>query len=258
MIHLATGVTADYPWAEAFVDSVVARANVEVSLKFFSIDHDAPGMVRVPMPGNRCRCLQHGDFLDALNALSHRDTVIFTDADMIMQRPFTDTELYEFNMLGKDEVLLAINGAKGQTLFEEAGLLEPKCEMWVVDALFPGWQELPVWNCGVIVARVETYRRLHDMVRALLPVAESCFGHYAVIQWVICYCVGRWLQHRLLPQTVHVHGHFGLPPNASFDADGDVWVRETSHAPACVEPVRAVFRHAIHLQPVKGPAPVAE
>jgi hypothetical protein len=290
MIHLCTGATEGYPWLDGYVASVMRHVPVNVQMKgaagpaiefqprvflcgfknaLWRYEHAGTNRIlhglHVPVPGNRCKSLQHGAFLDALNAGSPRDMVIFTDADMVMQRPFTYDELYDFHFTGKDEVWLGVNGKEGDTLLEEARLLEASSvnrkdhaifDSWIFEQMFPGWRELPVWNCGVLVCRVETYRRLHDMARALLPVVESVFEHYAAIQWCLCYCIGRWLKHRLLPRTIHVHGHFGLPQDCFFDGEGRVRIGGGARGAGREEEGElAVFRHCLNLTPEKGPGP---
>ncbi len=258
MIRLVTGFTAGYPWAERYVESVNTHLNPNIEKHFFT--HDVPnrsllnpklGARVVPLPENRCTSLQHGEFLKHLEPLADWDLIIFTDADMIMQRPFTLDELHELGRLRAGEVKVAYNEGHGWTLADEAELLDQQCEDWVIDSLFPGWRTLPGWNCGVIVARASTYRELYHMARALLPVAESCFAHYAVIQFVMCYCIGKWLKHLLLPQSIHVHGHFGLPKNAEWDDSGNVLVTDEAGVKEM-----AVFRHCLNLTPAKGARPV--
>ena len=276
MIHLVSGATEGYPWTEAYWQSVhrhmppiknllnfdgdtmmldghIARTRMFRITDLLMFEND------IERPKNRCKSLQAGEFLKRLRPLEDRDIIIFTDADMVMQRPFERREIEEFVFCTEpDTVWLAVNGEPGDTLRHEAELLEPDVEDWIVDKLFPGWREIPVWNCGVIVARAATYARLRDMALALMPAAETCFRHYAVIQWVICYCVGRWLKHALLPRTIHAHGHFGLPKDCGWDETGDVIVRSAECGVRSEEGVKAVFRHALNLTPPKGARPPAK
>src|SRR5205085_125387 len=123
-----------------------------------------------------------------------------------------------------------------------AALIEPREGEGTISELFPGWQEMEVRNCGVMVARRHTYQRLYDLTRALLPACYLCFGGAAAIQWLICYCVQRWLVLGNLPRTMHVHGHVDPGPEVVFDSEGN----------AHVNGVRVVFRHALNLDPVKN------
>lgn len=260
MIRLVTGFTAGYPWGEPYLESLDRHLNANIKRHLFT--HDVPNRSLLnpkrvskvlPLPENRCGSLQHGEFLKHLypEAMANYDLIIFTDADMLMQRAFTQDEIHELGFLQQGQVKLGYNGGHGWKLADEAQLLDQQCEDWVIDAMFPGWRELPGWNCGVIVARAATYRDLYHMARALLPVAESCFAHYAVIQFVICYCVGKWMRHLLLPQSIHVHGHFGLPKNAEWDDAGNVLVTDETGVKEM-----SVFRHALNLTPSKGERPV--
>ncbi len=289
MIHLVTAATPGYPWAKAYWESILRHcgplpatikepkaalvADTEAARKqfqqivpyFFETTPGCNGPIRalppyptqrfaVPLPANRTKCMQHGEFLKYVVTTTPNDLAIFTDADMLMQRSFTDGELDLFASLGRDEILIGQNDQPTDTLVQEAALLkhyEPHSALQlehVYDTLnraLPGWQECLIGNTGVVVARIDTWRRLHDLARALLPLCESLFSHYAALQFCICYCAGRWLRMHRLPLTIHTHGHFGVPQGAEWDAAGNI----------CWEGVPAVFRHCLNLTPAKGPTP---
>lgn len=234
MIQLATAATAAYPWLPAFVASLKRHCNVP--FRVFEPGKD------VPYPRVRGEMLQHGAFIKHLPPLTADDVLLFVDADMIMQRPFTPEEIEWFHRLQPDEICVGLNGPRGETLLDEAALLEPQVEGWVLDSLFPGWQPLPAWNTGFVAARRSAYQRLYDMSRALMPAAESCFAHYAAVQWVMCYCIGRFLKHVELPQTIHLHGCWGKPEGHSWSETGE----------AKFNGELAAFRHAMNLTPPKG------
>jgi len=138
MIQLATAATAAYPWLPAFEASLKQHCTVPFTV--FEPGKD------VPYPRVRGEMLQHGAFIEHLPKLAPGDDVLlFVDADMIMQRPLTNADTSWFNTLGKDEIAVGLNGPRGETLLDEAQLLEPQVEGWVVDSLFPGWQALPAW-----------------------------------------------------------------------------------------------------------------
>lgn len=262
-LHFASAATPEFPWAKAYWASVQKHTEGDVGMfRYFFWNSDVaiplppvPSEEHLaPVPANRCRTMQRGEFLQRLTIGSHRDVVMFTDADMLMQRPFAYDEMNLVLGVGENEVLVGVNGHEDDTLWHEAHLLfaHEGCDQECMDAnvkaldqALPGWRELPVRNIGVIVARIETYQRLYDLSRALLPLVEGIFAHYACIQFCVCYCIGRFLRQRLLPQSIHTHGHFGLPAGAAWDADGDV----------CWDGVKAVFRHALNLNPPKGCEP---
>lgn len=235
MIHLATSYTPGYPWIERYA----------TSLREHYADNWFGHRVMEPPRDTRTWCIQNGAFLEHLlehGVSDYGDPVIaFTDADMICQRPWSAEEEWDLRNLRENQVAMGVNQRLGATLEDEAKDLGQLVDDSLLDRIFPGWRRIPVWNCGFIVARRSTFQRLHDLTTPLMLPAESCFSHYATIQWVICYAVGRWLNHVLLPETICVHGLCGRPPNTTADEEGNVYVNGTM----------AAFRHAINLSPHK-------
>lgn len=265
MIHLATSWNEGYPWAEPFVASLRQHCNVPFTT--FLVDD---GRAEVPLrpnqsqggaatppyqipraPETRTNIVQHGAFLAHLavgpNFASEPDddVILFLDADMICQRKFTFEELDWFERLPANAVAVGINGYRGETLFEEGRHLSPTAPPESIDDLFPGWRDILAWNTGFVAARRSAYQRLYDMTRAILPIAEACFEHYAAVQWAMCYAIGKWLQHVELPQTIHLHGCWTLPKEFSWSENGE----------ALFDGKLVAFRHAINLNPEKGPKP---
>jgi hypothetical protein len=232
-IQLITAATADYAWLPAFAASL--RQHCNVPYRVWEVGRD------VPLPGTPNQMLQHGKFLEYTTMIPGDPVLLFVDADMIMQRPLAADELALFAGLGADEICVGMNGARGQTLRHEAESLSPKVEEFLVDALFPGWAELKSWNTGFVAARRSAYLRLYDMTRALLPLGENCFAHYAVVQFVMSYALGRWLKHVELPPIIHLHGCWGEPAGFSWGDNGEaLWCDRL-----------VAFRHAINLNPPK-------
>jgi len=266
MIIVATSFTEGYPWGSRYAGSLLeACTNAEVrvfnigreDVETHWVNRDCKARMcytGLSYPGTRGEMAQHGHFLGALDKCESKmarkrqrserdsDVIVFTDADMFMQRWFTDFELDWLEEVKEGEVLLGQNLYDGQTLEEESELIEPTATFYLADNLFPGWADMEARNCGVIVARRRTYERLYDLTRPLLPACYSCFAGYAAIQWLICYCVQKWLTLRELPRTIHVHGHVDPGPDVTFDEEGRAFVKGTM----------AVFRHAMNLDPHKN------
>lgn len=244
MIHLATAYTPGYPWADAYVASLKVNCNVPYTV------------IQVPPGRNadtRTGMLQHGGFLDRVPDPHEHDedyadwerdsVIIFTDADMICQRAFTQDELRWMETLYADgQVACGPNKAPGQTLGDEARTLQQIATTHTLDTIFPGWREIPAWNTGWVAARRSTWIRLRDMSRALLPAGEMCFLHYAAVQFVMCYCIGKWLERVDLPYSMHLHGCWPVPDGTTVDAAGLV----------CYQGEPVAFRHAVNLSPAKG------
>jgi hypothetical protein len=243
-IIVASAFDEKYPWGQAFTES--ARKH-HPDVVIFDVGGDvdrarAAGKIAMPRPMEvKNGCPQHGAFLEH-GDFSPLDVVIFGDGDMVMQRPFSVCERAELHQLPLGVVLAGENQPGWHSLLEEANLLQAKAEGWVVDELFPGWRELPIWNTGLLAARAATWQRLYDTVRGLLPVGFALFDHYATQQWVISYAMGKWFQRLDLPRTICCHGLAGPVAGMTEDAEGNVYWEGT----------KAVFRHAINLTPPKA------
>ena len=246
MIQLLSAATPGYPWTEPFRASL--DRHFDIPWRILETGKD------IPLPGTRGQMLQHGAFLEHLPEYKiefHHDrlpqwdmvdpVILFVDADMICQRRLMPAEVMLLNSLTERDICVGLNGPRGETLAQEATQIGQQVDDWVVDQLFPGWRELPAWNTGFVAARRSAYQRLYDQCRALMPAAEWCFSHYAAVQWLMCYCLGRWLHHVELPQTIHLHGCWGAPAGLGWTATGE----------ATLDGELVAFRHAINLEPDK-------
>ena len=130
--------------------------------------------------------VEGGDFLDYF-AFDPNEIIIKIDADMILQRPLNDKELQAIhNIQGFG---MSLSGSPAQTLREEFWRITDKSMGWVKNN-FPGqWGAIPLYCCGVIVARYETYKTLHIKWLAHTYLMSQCFSHHAASQWVFNWLV---------------------------------------------------------------------
>jgi len=71
---------------------------------------------------NPNRCLQHGEFLEALQC-EPDDIIVFTDADMVMQRPMDENEVRMVGSLEDGDVAVGYNKGYDESLADEARII---------------------------------------------------------------------------------------------------------------------------------------
>lgn len=170
-------------------------------------------------------CIQHGSFLKVIDG--HNDELLmYCDGDMVMQRPFTEAELAWLNSFWADTFSAGWN-QPDESLIDCTRLIMPKVEMDEIWERFPGkLDKWPSLNVGVLVMRRSAWEKVYAAYMERWELACDTFEHQARQQWLICFTLfALELDFRLMPYTMHVHGHFGIKPGMDVDS--------------------AVFRHAI-------------
>jgi hypothetical protein len=163
--------------------------------------------------------IQWGAWLDALPEIDDAELCIMADADIVAQRDLTDTEAERFLAFNEQTIGLGDNAGPADTLADEAariGLTQTE--------EYPGdWATMPVYNCGIIVAKAGLFRRLRAAYDREAERYYRLTAHRSRCQWLICYLVGRLgLRVDRLPATIHAHNHFGMPAGCS-QANGLVY-----------------------------------
>lgn len=152
--------------------------------------------------------VQSGDFLHVLEAPDD-DVVVFTDGDAYLQRPLTADEAGWLADWPAGTVGVSWNAGPGDTLASEAARLRPVGDAYLAAGFDLG---LPVYNLGVMVARVADWRRWHAAYAALFPRVAPLFDHHARQQWGLCAAIpAAGLTPTVLPYTTHLHGHYPTP-----------------------------------------------
>lgn len=160
-------------------------------------------------------CPQDGSFLDGLPALSDSDVVILADADAVVQRDLTETELASFRGLG-DAVALGWNANPGQTGREEFNNLSPRVDLEAAAKILGTTPALldamPVYNCGFMAATLGTWRRIREAYtsefRAKGPVIFADI-HWGQLQFCLLLKMGG-IRVKDLGYEIHSHGHYPL------------------------------------------------
>lgn len=231
-IWIGTGTDHSYLMrAQPYLDSLKRHEPERATL--FCVDFTPGqdvGMRIVPVDFARCipaqkKMLQVGSFvLSAPPDWTDDDVVVFTDADAILQRPLSDEEIALFLQGTCDGgVMIGRNTPDPtQTLGQESKELFPQAADAQIALRFPGYEAMLARNTGFVVARLGTWRRIHAQVRQIWPLVARTWTHWAQAQMAICYVVQRYPEFTLhdLPLSVHAHGHLGMPPGITFDANG--------------------------------------
>lgn len=223
-VHLLTHATRQWlPRTAPYLESLCAHSPFRHTL--LTVDCDAPAefverfpglqAVRVPVVAGApeySASLQHGAFLDYVGGASD-DVLIYTDADIIMQRAPSAAELARLEALPADHVLLGYNSGPGETLMDEAARLHPKFALPLLAAALGDLAAAPCYNAGVIAATRSTWRRLHQGYMESWNYAGERFGHPARQQWLICHTVARLgMTADISGYGWHANGHYGVPP----------------------------------------------
>ncbi len=168
--------------------------------------------------------VQHGSFLRVLPGVQDDDLIIYSDGDIILQRPFTTEEMGWLEAWEDNEVGVAWNSGPNEKLIDEARRLHPKVDEKLL-ANFWGEQiyREPCFNIGVTVARAKTWRRLYSAYMQDWQKACDTLAHRARQQWLVCYEIAaQGYSSIVLPFTFHTHQHYGLPFGV-WMSDGVAW-----------------------------------
>jgi hypothetical protein len=203
-----------------WLDSLAARCNVPYTL--VKVGWDAPsgrnidevtlGRDRNYGAPNQTESVQHGSFLQVIDG-PEDDLLIYCDGDMVMQRAFWDSEMEWLDSFGNDTASAGWN-QPDETLEDCVGLIQGLAPMDEIYRRFPGeLNEWPSLNVGVLAMRRPAWQRVYAAYLERWELAGKTFGHQARQQWLVCYVIfALGLDFRLMPYSLHSHGHFGLKP----------------------------------------------
>ncbi|MEI7946986.1 MAG: hypothetical protein WCJ02_09825 [bacterium] len=234
--------------AEPFIRSM--RPNSHVSNVIITIDFAVDDALKkkyehvrfVEYDSNRVRapnansCLQHGGFLDALDWVGDEDVIIFTDADIDIQREMSPDEILFFSELADSEIAAGHNASPSQTLMDEAANLQVLTKHETIEASFPGYAALQVYNTGVLAAKKKVYRALYEQYVRDWEKADSLFAHYAKQQWLISYLIQMNFRVKLIPNIIHTHAHYPIT----------LRIAEPCGFKFCIHNQPVLFAHALY------------
>lgn len=159
-------------------------------------------------------CIQHGEFCDYITG-SDDDVILFTDADLRMQRPFKQEELDMLRALRPGQVMAGYNAGPTDTLYAEATRLGPLVSPKEVMEEFGNLIQ-PCYNVGCVAADRNTWEQICDLYVDLWPAVKPMFTHVAKQQWLISWILNRYFEVEIMPVSFHAHAHYGIPAGCTY------------------------------------------
>ena len=241
MKYIATSVTREYwnPQTTDWLDSVRRHAPEYVPIVFaidFEPEYDCT-IISIQGPSietyrkgwcdNRDNyvCLEGGEFTGFF-FFDDNDIIIFSDADMVMQRPFSGEEAtYLDSILGGWLVGAAYDNSPPRPLHRDGYLATEQ-----IKSVFPPvLGEYLTFNCGLMVASGISWKMLNSVYRRLYPyIREMPPKHHALGQWLISYLLqypGCPIDSKPMPPGLHEapwwDGNMLTKKNGAYYKDGE-------------------------------------
>lgn len=172
---------------------------------------------------NKINCIQHGEFINHryIQSLSEDTIVLFTDGDIIMQRPFSDNELDMLN-LDNNQFLVGYNESENDTLLAESFRLNKISNIYDNLLKIDNWHNIPCYNTGVIAAKLSSWKKLFSIYTDKWNFIDNTFDHYAKQQWLICLILYEYFNVKIMPYSFHTHGHYKLPEGTHLNSNQDL------------------------------------
>jgi len=207
---------------QPYIQSLAAHVNISTALITVGFDYQHPDILTFKLPRSmnngapfETESPQHGSFLPVIDT-EDNDVFIFTDGDIILQRPFTKRELDHIHTLPEGVVMAGYNSGPDETLAIEGARLFPRFSIDQIGAKF-GLMDKPCYNIGVFIARRSTYQAIYDEYMTRWQMATDAFGHPARQQWLVVYTIHKLgLEVKLTPYSLHANGHYGMPPGCYY------------------------------------------
>jgi hypothetical protein len=165
-------------------------------------------------------CLQHGAFMDVLDFVNDNDIIIFSDGDVIIQRDINESEINLLETFTDNDIGCNMNNFKARSLESDYNLLQPLVPYSEIKKAFGfihNFKEFIGYNTGLLIGKPKAWRYLRKAYKRYYPYIEKTCLHYAKQQLLINIITQSEMKTIEVPQTIHTHGHFGLPPFARYD-----------------------------------------
>lgn len=163
---------------------------------------------------NKINCIQHGAFFSKININDSSGDddpiIIFTDADIIMQRGLNEEEKAFLKTLKKGDFYVGMNESEKETLEDEAFKLG--ADQSFVKKLSKEIKRKRIFNTGVMAAKKSTFKKLYNIYANEYPVWETHFKHYAKQQWIISYIIQSYSFFKVIEMPSSFHSHCHRPP----------------------------------------------
>jgi hypothetical protein len=164
-------------------------------------------------------CIQHGEFFRQQECcnFNNEDLLIFTDADMRLNRWFDEEEIKLIDSIGQNEIALSGNASmvlspENSTMLAEYYRIKPTISIRALQKIYGDISNITCYHTGVFVCRVETYRLISNIYIEMFPSFKDIFRHGAKEQWLLNYIINKnGIKVIDLPLAIHAHGCYGLP-----------------------------------------------
>jgi hypothetical protein len=205
--------------------------------KFVRINSE---QVKSPNPN---KCMQHGAFLEVLGFISDESVIIFTDTDITIQRPFSESQLQLLKSCGDKDVFVNANISEEQTLLMETQGLSLNTDIAEIAKKYPEISEFKGYNTGVFCTRCKTYKQIYQLYNQYWPAFAPLFDTHVKQQILLSYMIQKHFRHRPLPYVIHANACSAPILECSTKKIG--YLGETGHSgfKLCIGSEVVVFSH---------------
>jgi len=233
-IYVATGTTFNYlQRAEAFINSMsnlndnISKIVITLGFKISNEFKDRYPKVQfifqdINLIQNELtnkNCLQHGAFMDVMDFVNDDDIIIFSDGDVVIQRDINESEISLLESFSDIDIGCNMNNFKARSLESDFLLLQPQVSFSQLKAIFDKYDldNCLGYNTGLVIAKPKAWRKLRMVYKYDYNYIDETCLHYAKQQLLINMICKNYLNIVEIRQTIHTHGHFGLPPFAHYE-----------------------------------------
>jgi len=235
-LHVGTSITENYvPHAMRFLDTLNRTPVGDRFCVTFGFENDTLknrySEVRFAvLPEttivNSFGTMPWGGWIDATPWIDNDDMCVFSDADVVIQRNWTNGELERFSTYDANTIGMGSNKGSSDTLGDEAHRIR------FVDHKgdYGDWAHLPCFNGGFLIARASVFKRFRKEYDRESIRFHAINNNPSRCQWLM-----NWIIQTKLKLTIDILGseimslgHFGLPKNCVQGTDGTLRVEDTA------------------------------
>jgi hypothetical protein len=158
--------------------------------------------------------------MDVFDFVNDNDIIIFSDGDVIIQRDINESEISLMESFSDIDIGCNMNNFKARSLESDFNLLQPKVPFSEISKIFGfiyNFKDYDGYNTGLLIGRPKAWNYLRKSYKKYFKFIDKTCLHYAKQQLLINIITQAELNTIEIPQTIHTHGHFGLPPFAHYE-----------------------------------------
>ena len=173
---------------------------------------------------NSFKCVQEGNFIksDGFDQLvNDEDIIFFTDGDMTLQRNLNKDDISLIKQIKDNDVYIGYNWSPNDNLLDEYYKLRPT--NYYSNIFRYSIENIKCYNTGVLAMNKKTWLKLHNIYTEMFSEVDKMFGHYAKMQWLICFILGTKNFNIIeMGYDIHNHTHAPSPIGTKIDKNGIV------------------------------------